>query len=290
MLRDIAHGLRRPGIVERSRLLADAIGGLEPWQHAAMIDITIGVQSLLAHPELLDGVDDSLADLRRRQARDLTDDPALIDRVTHAPTTYVLAHEPAMLLEHARLIEPAPHGRKVRLTVQPTSTAGLYMVNVACRNRRGLLSRLSGAFADAGHSVVSASLATWPDDSVLDTFVVAADCPPDSASLTTLLSEALRGRLRPRRLVGDAPRIVIDNSIHPWHSVLRISGPDQIGLLSAVSFALSEIGVVVHHAVIETRDGIVDDTFQISDRSGRKVPDQASDRIRRTLQKLRNGA
>jgi [protein-PII] uridylyltransferase len=195
-----------------------------------------------------------------------------------------------MLLEHARLIEPAPHGRKVRLTVQPTSTAGHYMVNVACRNRRGLLSRLSGGFADAGHSVVSASLATWPDDSVLDTFVVAADSPPDSASLTALLSEALRGRLRPRRLVGDAPRAVIDNSIHPWHSVLRISGPDQIGLLAAVSFALSEIGVVVHHAVIETRDGIVDDTFQISDRSGRKVPDQTSDRIRRTLQKLRNGA
>jgi predicted amino acid-binding ACT domain protein len=290
MLRDIAHGLRRPGIVERSRLLADAIGGLEPWQHAAMIDITIGVQSLLAHPELLDGVDDSLADMRRRQARDLTDDPALIDRITHAPTTYVLAHEPAMLLEHASLIEPAPHGRRVRVTVQPTATAGHYMVNVACRNRRGLLSRLSGAFADSGHSVVSASLATWPDDSVLDTFVVAADSPPDPASLTNLLSEALRGRLRPRRLAGDVPRIAIDNSIHPWHSVLRISGPDQIGLLAAVSFALSETGVVVHHAVIETRDGIVDDTFQISDRSGRKVPDQASDRIQRTLQKLRNGA
>ena len=286
MVRDIAHGLRRPGIVERSRLLADAIGGLEPWQHAAMIDITIGVQSLLAHPELLDGVDDSLADMRRRQARDLTDDPALVDRITHAPTTYVLAHEPAMLLEHARLIEPAPLGRKVRVTIQSTPAAGEYMVNVACRNRRGLLSRLSGAFADAGLSVVSASLATWPDDSVLDTFVVAAPTPPDAASLTNLFSRALRGRLRPRRIVGAQPRIAIDNSIHPWHSVLRVAGPDQIGLLAAVSYALSETGVVVHHAVIQTRDGIVDDTFEISDRSGRKVPEQAADRIERILGRL----
>ncbi len=286
MLRDIAHGLRRPGIVERSRLLADAIGGLEPWQHAAMIDITIGVQSLLAHPELLDGVDDSLADMRRRQARDLTDDPALVDRITHAPTTYVLAHEPAMLLEHARLIEPAPHGRKVRVSIQPTATTGHYMVNVACRNRRGLLSRLSGAFADAGHSVVSASLATWPDDSVLDTFVVATDAPPDPAKLAGDFEQALRGRLKSRRLAGAPPRTAIDNSIHPWHSVLRVSGPDQIGLLAALSFALSEIGVVVHHAVIQTRDGLVDDTFEISDRVGRKVPEQTADRIAAILGKL----
>jgi Kef-type K+ transport system membrane component KefB len=286
LLRDIAHGLRRPGIVERSRLLADAIGGLEPWQHAAMIDITIGVQSLLAHPELLDGVDDSLADMRRRQARDLTDDAALIDRITHAPTTYVLTHEPAMLLEHARLIEPAPHGRKVRVTVQPTAVRGQYMVNVACRNRRGLLSRLSGAFTDAGFSVVSASLATWPDDSVLDTFVITADSPPLPAALAELLSRAQRGRLRPRRIEGEAPRVAVDNSMHPWHSVLRVAGRDRLGLLAAISYALSEVGVVVHHAVIETRDGEVDDSFEISDRVGRKVSEDAADKIARILARL----
>jgi hypothetical protein len=168
LIRDIAHGLKRPGIVERSRLLADAQGGLEPWQHAAMIDITTGVQGVLALPELLSGENDSLADLRRRQTSELTNDEALLDRIVHAPTTYVLAHEPAELLEHARLIEPAPHGRKVRVTVEPTRTPNQYVLNTACRNRRGLLSRLSGVLADEGISVVSASLATWPDNSVLD--------------------------------------------------------------------------------------------------------------------------
>ena len=283
LLRDIAHGLKRPGIVERSRLLADAIGGLEPWQHAAMIDITTGVQAVLAHPELLSGEDDSLADMRRRQAKDLTTDEALIDRITHAPTTYVLAHDPAMLLEHARLIEPAPHGRKVRVSVQPTETVGNYMVNVATRDRRGLLSRIAGALADSGYSVVSASLATWPDNSVLDTFVVAASSPPDATALADILTRALKGRLRSRKLEGEVPRIAVDNSIHPWHSVLRISGPDQIGLLAAVSFALSELGVVVHHAVIQTRGGIVDDEFEISDRVGRKVSDDHASAVRRVL-------
>lgn len=80
--------------------------------------------------------------------------------------------------------------------------------------------------------------------------------------------------------------MAVDNSIHPWHSVLRVNGPDQIGLLAAISFALSELGVVVHHAVIQTRDGIVDDEFEISDRVGRKVSEDRADAVLRVLAKL----
>ena len=287
LIRDIAHGLKRPGVVERSRLLADARGGLEAWQHAAMIDITTGVQEVLAHPELLSGENDSLADLRRRQAGELTSDPALRNRIIHAPTTYVLAQEPALLLEHARLIEPAPHGRKVRVSVQPTGVAGNYVLNVACRNRPGLLSRLAGVLADEGISVVSASLATWPDNSVLDTFVVQSATPPNPAHLGPLFARSLRGRLQARKLSLPAPRVALDNSIHPWHSVLRISGPDQLGLLAAVSFALSNAGVQVHHAAIQTKDGIADDEFEISDRVGRKITDERADAVRRVLNKLK---
>ena len=68
--------------------------------------------------------------------------------------------------------------------------------------------------------------------------------------------------------------------------MLRVSGPDRIGLLAAISFALSETGVVVHHAVIQTREGTVDDEFEISDRVGRKLPDAAAGRIDRVLRRL----
>jgi len=286
LIGDIAHSLKRPGVVERSRLLADAQGGLKSWQHAAMIDITTGVQEVLAHPELLSGENDSLAELRRRQASELTTDPALLDRIAHAPTTYVLAYEPAMLLDHAQLIEPAPHGRKVRVSVQPTGTAGQYVVNVACRNRKGLLSRLSGVLADQNISVVSASLATWPDNSVLDTFTVRAATPPSPSDLEAKFAVSLRGKARPRKLSMPAPQIALDNSIHPWHSVLRVNGPDQLGLLSAISFALSSAGVQVHHAVVQTKDGFIDDEFEISDRVGHKIDDARADVVRRVLQRF----
>jgi len=285
-LRDIAHGLRQPGIVERSRLLADAIGGLETWQHTAMIDFTVNVQSLLAHPELLSGVDDSLADMRRRQTAELTDDAALIERINLAPTTYVLAHEPDRLLEQIRLIEPTPQGNAVRVTVQATSEPTRFEITIACRNRRGLLSRLAGTLADAGYSVASASLATWPDDAVLDTFVVGADSAPNPERLSEFFSRALRGRPATRRITGPLPRLAVDNAIHPWHTILRVTGPDRIGLLAAVSAALSESGTTVHHATIQTRDGIADDTFEISNRAGRKLPDEIVNRIRKNLLKL----
>lgn len=285
-LRDIAHGLRQPGIVERSRLLADAIGGLETWQHTAMIDFTVNVQSLLAHPELLSGVDDSLADMRRRQSAELTDDPALIERINLAPTTYVLAHEPDRLLEQIRLIEPAPQGNTVRVTVQSTSEQTRFEITIACRNRRGLLSRLAGALADSGYSVASASLATWPDDAVLDTFVVNADSVPNPEHLSEFFSRALRGRPATRRISGPLPRLAVDNATHPWHTLLRVTGPDRIGLLAAVSAALSESGAIVHHATIQTRDGMADDTFEISNRAGRKLPDEIVNRIRKNLLKL----
>ena len=140
--------------------------------------------------------------------------------------------------------------------------------------------------AEAGHSVVSASLATWPDDAVLDTFVVTAESQPDSSSLSATLSRVLRGRMKPRRISGPPPRVSIDNAIHPWHSVLRVTGPDRIGLLAAVSYALSESGAVVHHATVQTRDGLADDTFEISDRAGRKLPDAVAERVVRSLSKL----
>lgn len=278
MLRDIAHGLRRPGNVERSRLLADAIGGLEPWQHTALIDFTTQVQTLLAHPELLSGANDSFAEMRRGQARELVSDTALVDRIVHAPTTYVLAHEPDVLVEQVRLIEPAPNGRDVRVSVANGAATDQFFVSVVCRNQKGLLSRLTAAIADSGFSVVSASLATWPDDTVLDSFVVVGN----SAALDNLksqLQKSVRGRLRPRRLPGTPPRIEIDNTLHPWHTIMRASGPDRIGLLAMLTYALHDVDVVVHHASVDTAAGNVDDLFEISDANGRKLTDSAAAEI-----------
>jgi predicted amino acid-binding ACT domain protein len=282
----IAHGLRRPGIVERSRLLADALGDPEPWQHAAMLEITTGVQVALAHPDLLDNPSESLENLLRRRADELTSDPVAKERIALAPTAYVLAHEPEDLVNLVSLIDPPPVGSTVRVAVEPGANHDTYKLNVVCRNRQGLLSRLTGVLADQGISVVAASLATWPDGSVLDSFVVTASAPPAPVTLSALFEHSLAAQPAARRLVAPLPRITLDNSIHPLHSVIRVNGTDQLGLLSAVSYAISAAHIDVHHAVVRTVDGMVDDEFEVSRGDGRKISESDAAAISGSIQLL----
>ena len=288
-LNHIAHGLRRPGIVERSRLLPDALGNPDPRQHAAMIEITTGVQLVLAHPELLDDSADSLEGLMRREAIALCAHEQTTARIVDAPTAYVLAHEPSHLVERLRLLEPAPRDTDVRVTVDDGPVAHSHTVSVVCVDRPGLLSRLTAVLAAERLSVVSASLATWPDGSVLDSFVVtgaASEAPPDPTRLEALFVAAFETdppvpHLPGRQLA--APDVVLDNSLHPLHSVLKVTGRDQLGLLSVVTRAISAAGVVIHHAVVRTAAGSVDDDFEVSRPDGTKIDAADLDTILRHL-------
>ena len=282
-LNHIAHGLRRPGIVERSRLLAEAFGELDPREHAAMIEITTGVQLALAHPELLDASADSLEALLRREAMELTDDPVARARIAEAPTAYVLAHDPAALVRHVRLIEPAPAESAVRVSVEALETSDEYVVNVVCRDRWGLLSRLTAVLAAEHLSVNAAGLATWPDGTVLDSFVVSSPSTPEAVVLMQRFEDALRGEPNRPVLREPLPVVDLDNSLHPLHSVLRVTGRDQLGLLSAVTHAVSSAGVVIHHAAVRTTAGVVDDDFEVSRPDNSKIDTQELGIIREQI-------
>jgi UTP:GlnB (protein PII) uridylyltransferase len=60
---------------------------------------------------------------------------------------------------------------------------------------------------------------------------------------------------------------------------MRASGPDRIGLLATLTYALNDVGVVVHHASVDTAGGTADDSFEISDANGRKLTDSAAAEI-----------
>ena len=210
-------------------------------------------------------------------------DASLEGRISDAPTNQVLAFEPDELAKRVELLEPAPRGREVRVSIEPALSRRGWTIHVVCCDRSGLLSRLAGVLTDSGLAVRSASLATWPDGVVLDTFEVGGQSSPDADELKRAMHRALRGPVRRRRLDGGAPTLELDNSSHPWHSLLRFGGEDRAGFLAAVSYALSKSGVVVHHASIDTANGLIDDVFEVSDRSGHRVSDVHMARLRHIL-------
>ncbi|MSO60292.1 MAG: ACT domain-containing protein, partial [Ilumatobacteraceae bacterium] len=287
VLAQLADYLGSPMNVELCRQLTVARADLEDWQYSLLLDITSGVQEVLAHPELIEGREGSVEAVRRNAAIALADNDLVRQRITNASASYILAHEADVIVRHAMLVEPAPRQRRVRVSVAPTTRSNEWTIDIVTRDMNGLLSRIAGVLADNGLEVMSADLATWPDSAVLDTFIVQSAQRPSAHMLSFEIERSMRGRVgAPRRLqVGISKGLTIDfnQHAHPWHSLVTVSGSDQHGLLQSLAATFARAGISVHHATISTDNGIVTDRFEVSDRLGRKVRDSAIAKVEQSL-------
>ena len=287
VLAQLADFLGSPLMVEKCRMLTEARGGMQDFEYSILIDITTSVQGLLAHPELIEGIENSLESVRRRDAIALTEDPMVIERIQHAAAVYVLAHEPDTIVRHATLVEPAPRSRTVRINVYPTAVSDEWEIDIATRDMRGLLARICATFAERGLEIIDADLATWPDGAVLDSFKVRSFQKPSATQIAFELEQRLRKRIEnPRRLARGTKNNIsfsLDNEAHPWHSVVLVRGADQPGFIQAVAAAFARANINVHHAKITTNAGEVADRFEVSTRHGRKISDQALRRVNALL-------
>jgi [protein-PII] uridylyltransferase len=260
-------------MVERCRQLTEARTNLLEWQFSALLEITTSVQGLLAHPELIEGLEDSLEAIRRRDAINLVSDQQVIERIEHAAAVYILAHDADVLARHATLVEPAPRARSARINVLETSQPNEWEIDIATSDMRGLLARICGVLADWGLEIVSADLSTWPDGAVLDSFVVRSNSRPNATQLKYELEKRLHKRLDTSPRLPRHAELTFDlsNDAHPWHSVVSVQGADQPGLIQVIATAFAKARINVHHARISTSGDDVADRFEVSTRLGRKI-------------------
>jgi Kef-type K+ transport system membrane component KefB/predicted amino acid-binding ACT domain protein len=271
LLAQLADHLKTPLMVERCRMLTEAWGNLKDWNYPSLLEITTQVQALLAHPDLIDGVEDSLEILHRRQALALATTDMVRNRINHAAPTYVLAYEPEVLARHATLVEPATRPRDARVIVTPGAAAHEWVIDITTRDTEGLLARICGVLADCELEVLNADLVTWPDGAVLDTFTVQSQTEPDAQRIEADLKRSLGARLPAPRPLRYAITFSLDNTSHPRHSIVTMRGQDQPGLLFAVAIALAEAKISVHYARIFTSDTNAVNRFEVSTRRGRKI-------------------
>jgi UTP:GlnB (protein PII) uridylyltransferase len=101
------------------------------------------------------------------------------------------------------------------------------------------------------------------------------------------VTDAVHEAMKRRKLaVGSAPFGLVataDNSAHPWHSIIRVEGPDRKGLLRDITGVLAKSGVAIHHAKIVTENDLARNEFEVSDRHGRKLAAAALERIQHQL-------
>ena len=283
LLSQIANHLKNPLLVEQCRQLVSARQDLSDTQNLALVGIVADVQEVLAHPDLVDSESNTLVESRLQAALALTTDDSIRARITHAPASYALTHSPKQMLDHAPLVEPMPRSGDARIVVLPTPSNDQWLVNIACRDRSALLARLSGALSSLDLNVINAEIATWADGAVLDIFTVQSSVEPRIGAISDAVQRSLQ--TRNVKTSGGPYKLTVrlDHSAHPWHSIMRVDGDDNTGLLRDITATLAKLKVVIHHAQIVTEQGQVHNMFEVSDAHGRKLSEQASNKIIRAL-------
>jgi [protein-PII] uridylyltransferase len=210
--------------------------------------------------------------------------------------SYWLGFDPESIERHARMIRDAKR-RSAPLTVhaEPLPARAVTEVVVFTADHAGLFSRIAGALAIAGASIVDARIHTLTDGMALDTFWIqdAAGGPYDTphrlARLSSLVEQALSGRLKlateirkatstllPGRMraIHVPPRVVVDNRASNRHTVIEVNGRDRPGLLHDVTSAISEEGLQIASAHVTTYGVRAVDVFYVKDVFGLKIENE----------------
>jgi [protein-PII] uridylyltransferase len=265
------------GTPERTRalyLLALALGELEPWERDRLDELVSRVLGVLSQPELTGARAGSVVEQRRGEALRLVGDVSgAIERVRRAPRVYLLAHPAADVARHAALLAQLPRKGTVRAVAVPLGGEEA-RVEVASRDRPGLLAAVSGVLAARGLDVVEASAATWPDGAAVESFRVRSSGPASEALAAMAdFEDGVADALRRSPASDPAPDLEIDFDEvgSPWHTLCEVRGEDRHGLLHTITVGFAAAGVTVQSARIETHAGIAIDRFEVTDTEGRKL-------------------
>lgn len=209
---------------------------------------------------------------------------------------YWLAFDPATHVRHARMVREA-EGREAPLTVETVvlPARAVTEVTVYTADHAGLFSRIAGALAVAGASIVDARIHTMTNGMALDTFWIqdaaggAFDAPHRLARLSVLIEQALSGRLKfateirkvtnallgqRMRAIHVPARVVIDNRASNTHTVIEVNGRDRPGLLHDMTAAISAQGLSIASAHISTYGVRAVDVFYVKDMFGLKITNE----------------
>ena len=210
--------------------------------------------------------------------------------------SYWLSFDPQTHARHAAMIRMAEtRGERLVVAAEPLPARAVTEVTIYTEDHAGLFSRIAGALAIAGASIVDARIHTMTNGMALDVFWIqdtnggAFDAPHRLARLSVLIEQTLSGRLRlaaeirklSRGLIGSRmraihvpPRVVIDNHASSTHTVLEVNGRDRPGLLHDVTSRISALGLQIASAHVTTYGVRAVDVFYVKDVFGLKIENE----------------
>ncbi len=218
------------------------------------------------------------------------------DHLARGYPSYWVLFDTGAHLRHARMVRRAEReSRALTVASRIDRERGATEITIYTGDHPGLFSRIAGAMAVIGATIVDAKIVTLANGMALDTFWIqnAEGGPVDGAEklkrLEGTIERALSGRIdlaAEIRTRGPAlpsrtqvftvePRVIIDNEASKTHTVIEVAGRDRPGLLHALTGAITDLNLQISSAHISTYGERAVDAFYVKDLFGLKVRHQA---------------
>ncbi len=220
-------------------------------------------------------------------------DQEVEDHIATGYPGYWLFFDHETLVRHASIVRQAKRkGLDLHIETHIDAYHDVSEITVYTPDHPGLISKIAGAMALSGASVVGAKIVTLSDGMALDIFGIqdaentAFDQPERLKRLWARIEDAVAGKYSPaRELHKEGPkragspaqafpvahRVLIDNKASSTHSVLEVNGRDRPGFLHDVTAALTALGLQISSAHISTYGERVVDVFYVKDVFGLKI-------------------
>ena len=250
-------------------------------------DLMSGVVSALRRERRVNAAQTALRGL-------LTDwtEQEIENHLSHGYPAYWLSFDPDTHAHHARLMRRADReGAPLTVDTRIDRNRAVTEVTIYTHDHPGLFSRLAGAFALSGATILDAKIFTMTNGMAVDVFLVqdaaggAFDSGDKLARMAVMIERTLSGQLRPlqelakrkpgltnrTRVFKVPPRVLIDNKASTTHTVIELNGRDRPGLLYDVTRALTNLSLQISSAKISTYGEKAIDVFYVKDVFGLKI-------------------
>ena len=210
-------------------------------------------------------------------------------------------------LYHAELIRHYNQAQqKIQINFKDDEDSKSTILVVIASDHPGLFSRIVGAVAISGCSIMTARINTRQDGTILDQFRIqrnrqAVTDPhikqrisqlieqsfAGEVSLYTQLQQKMAQRSKRVKVMDVPPRIIVTNKRSRSHTVIEVNGPDRPGLLYQITYHLAQLNLQINSATVSTYGEKAVDVFYVKDVFGLQITKQSTqDKIASTLKEI----
>jgi [protein-PII] uridylyltransferase len=290
-------------------------GVFNGWKGQLLRELYYEAEALIAGGDATPGRSARIEGAKTKLRDKITDLPeAMRDRaLSRQYDAYWLAFDDAAYERQARLMTDADaKGELLAMSALSDTIRAATEITIYTPDHPGLFSKLAGAIAASGGSIVDARAFTTTDGFALDVFWVqdAEGGPFGDASrvarLRQTVEKTLAGEISPAELIAQRtstrkkrlaafkvqPRVGFDNEASTTSTVVEVEGLDRQGFLYDVTQAMFESGLSISSSIVATYGERAIDVFYVRDGFGHKIrhPERLKSIEERLLKVLRDDA